>query len=94
MFSTAVGSPVTDQPTEAPYDGPVMKTAHQVAAIFGVKTRTVWMWVYRGYITSHAGMYDLREVLDWWENQRNKGMADLRARRALVDRVGHASEAV
>jgi hypothetical protein len=62
--------------------GPVMKTGPQVATIFGVKTRTVWMWGYRGYITRYAGgMYDLVEVLDWWDNHRDQNMAELRAKR-------------
>jgi hypothetical protein len=64
--------------TDPPLDGPVMKTAHQVALIFGVRPATVRMWAWRGHITSYGRMYDLREVLEWWETRRDDRMAKLR----------------
>lgn len=75
--------------TDAPaYDGPVMKTAPQIAELYGVQTFTVWAWARRGHITSHAGMYDLREVDAWYHNQRDDRMDAIRQGEKQLEPLG------
>lgn len=63
---------------------PVWRSAEVIASIFKVQVRTVRMWARRGYITAGAEGYDLREVLDWWDNHRDHRMASLRTRHTVV----------
>ncbi len=61
---------------------PVLRTAAEIAAVFGVEARTVAMWARRKHITRHPGdVYDLREVHRWWTTKRNADMAALRCNR-------------
>lgn len=64
----------------------VWRTARDIAALFNVQTRTVWAWRRRGHITTRDGLFNLTEVLDWYDNHRDTRRDEIRRGVALPPR--------